>query len=386
MESKTENLSVGQSFKNYKDLCKQLDEITKAGKSKQLQLKEWKRYFGFHKNGNKFIINEIYSEPKEKIDNRKGNSGTSQGSRNNNDIYGQYIDKVLLDYFADCEKSVLDTTTNQLSFHGGLINCNYSLASRNKDKYYNYTDKEMNSVINKVALWDFFGIIKTAIKKIIRSSLNRLASEGYINFEEAYMLSYNYQSRIASDVEESIIRKIENSVLEDMQVTRNKLQYNDKLRNEYYSDVEKLVIQEIEYVDKFYIGYKIIILKRTKDESLKENKAKVNELFRERTKEKLAKIPIKTKEKVGGYIGKPNPFWGKYTCERLNFNYLIYADYLIKSLLNLDFKVIKEEIIRQKAVSNKKIEKKKMVKEFIAIEEDEEMKDLWMDLYKEDLT
>ena len=351
----------------------------------QLWLKDWERYFSYSKDGNKFIINEIYSEPKEKIDNRKGNSGTSEGSRNNNEIYGQYIDKVLLDYFADCEKSVLDTTTNQLSFQAGLININYSLASSNKDKYYNYTDIEMNSVINKVAMWDFFGIVKTAIKGIIRSSLKRLAAEGYIIYEEAYMLSYNYQSRIASDVEESIIRKIENSVLEDMQVTRNKLQYNDKLRNEYYSDVEKLVIQEIEYVDKFYIGYKINIIKRTKDENLKEDKTKVNELFQERTKEKLAKIPIKTKEKVGGYIGKPNPFWGKYTCERLNFNYLIYVDYLIKSLLSLEFKVIKEEIIRQKVVSNKKLEKKKMVIEFIAIEEDEDMKDLWMDLYKEDI-
>ena len=92
MEIKTENLSVGQSIKNYKKLCILLDEEPKTGKSRQLQLRDWERYFRYSKVGNKFVIKEIYLEPKEKIDNRKGNSGTSEGSRNNNDIYGQYID------------------------------------------------------------------------------------------------------------------------------------------------------------------------------------------------------------------------------------------------------------------------------------------------------
>lgn len=385
MESKTENLSVGQSVKNYKELCKLLGEKTKAGKSKQLQLKDWGRYFRYSKVGNKFVINEIYLEPKEKIDNRKGNSGTSEGSRNNNNIYGQYIDQILSNYFADCEESVIYRTTNQLAFVAGLINLNYSLASSYKDKYYSYSNKEMNSVINKVVMWDFFGIVKTSIKSIIRSSLKRLTAKGYIYYKEAYMLAYNHQSRVATDEEESIIRKIENSVLEEMQTTRKKLIYNDKLRNEYYADVEKLVIQKFEYVDKFFIGYEIKIIKKIKKESLQEDRAKVNELFKERTKEKLAKIPIKTKEQVGNYIGQPNPFWGTYKTERLNFNYLIYADFVIKSLLSLDYKDIKDLILKQKVVSNQKIEKEKMVKQFINNEEDEEMKGVWSDIFKEQL-
>lgn len=386
MESKIENLSVGQSFKNYKKICELLDEETKTGKSKQLQLKDWARYFKYSKDGIKFIVNEIYLEPKVKINNRKGNSGTSDGSRNNNDIYGMYIDQILSDHFANCEGAILYTTTNQLSFVAGLINWNYSLASSYKDKYYSYSYNEMDGAINKVAMWDFFGIVKTSIKSIIRSSLKRQANKGFIDYEEAHMLAYNYKTRAATEEEEELIRNIENSVLEEMQMTKRQLQFNDRLRNKYYEDVEKLVEQEIEYVDKVYVGYKINIKVKIESQNIgEENRAKINELFKERTKEKLAKIPIKTKENVGGYLGKPNPFWGKFIVERLNFNYLIYVDYLIKSLLSSDFKDIREAMVKQKIVSPKKIERKQMVKQLIDNEEDDEMKDVLKDLYKEDL-
>jgi hypothetical protein len=384
--SKIIKLSVGQSFKSYKELCLFLGQKFRTGKSKQLQLKDWERYLKFSKVGNRFIITEIYPEPKEKVDNRKGHSGTSEGSRKNNNVYGLYVDQILLNYFADCEETVVYRTTNQLSFIAGLINWNYSVASSYKDKYYSFTNAEMNGVINKVAMWDFLGKVKPSIKKIIRLSLKRLADKGYIDYEESHMLSYNYQTRVATEDEEVLIRNIENSVLEEMQVTRNKLLYNDKLRNEYYADVEKLVEQEIAFVDKVFVGYKIKIKEKIKSENNQENnRAMVNQLFKERTKEKLSKIPVKTKEKVGDYIGEPNPFWDKFTLGRLDSNYLIYSDYVIKSLLSLNFKDIKEAIVKQKIISPKKMERKKMIKKFIENEEDTEMKDIWKDLYKEDL-
>lgn len=65
---------VGQEFKNYKHLCEFLGEKIKSGKGKQLQWKEWKRYFSFEKDGNKIIITEIFDEPKKKIDHRGGNN------------------------------------------------------------------------------------------------------------------------------------------------------------------------------------------------------------------------------------------------------------------------------------------------------------------------
>jgi hypothetical protein len=56
-------------IKNYKELCAILEIKIASRKQKILQLKELERYVSYHKNGNKFIIDEIYNIPKEKINN-----------------------------------------------------------------------------------------------------------------------------------------------------------------------------------------------------------------------------------------------------------------------------------------------------------------------------
>lgn len=65
------NLSVGMTVKNYKVMCSLLNESVTNGSSKQCQLRRWKRYFDFEKQGQKFIITEMYETPKEKIDYRR---------------------------------------------------------------------------------------------------------------------------------------------------------------------------------------------------------------------------------------------------------------------------------------------------------------------------
>jgi len=64
-------LYIGLIIKNYKELCAILGIPVKAStNSKQAQYKEMDRFFKYHKEGNKFIIDEIYDTPLDKIDNR----------------------------------------------------------------------------------------------------------------------------------------------------------------------------------------------------------------------------------------------------------------------------------------------------------------------------
>ena len=57
--------------KNYKEMCKLLEEKEKSGgDSKKCQLKNWKRFFTWENQGQKFIIKEIYDEPLQKEDGR----------------------------------------------------------------------------------------------------------------------------------------------------------------------------------------------------------------------------------------------------------------------------------------------------------------------------
>ena len=73
MKLYTSMLNANDVFKNYRNLCEYLKEQIKTGKSKQLQLKEWERYFSFKKEGQKIIITEVFEEPKEKIVKTGGN-------------------------------------------------------------------------------------------------------------------------------------------------------------------------------------------------------------------------------------------------------------------------------------------------------------------------
>jgi hypothetical protein len=64
-------LEIGMVIKNYKGMCELLGEKIKGGgQSKQLQLKDFERFFKYHKEGQKFIIDEVYDAPIEKINNR----------------------------------------------------------------------------------------------------------------------------------------------------------------------------------------------------------------------------------------------------------------------------------------------------------------------------
>ena len=64
-------LEVGMRVKNYKALCGLLGEEVKTGNAKTSQMKELDRFVKYRKEGFAFIIQEIYSEPKEKVDKRK---------------------------------------------------------------------------------------------------------------------------------------------------------------------------------------------------------------------------------------------------------------------------------------------------------------------------
>ncbi len=68
------DLEVGQIFKNYKEICKWLKVEPTTGKGKKYHLREFERYCNYHKEGQKFIIDEVYKNPSSKIDNRGGNN------------------------------------------------------------------------------------------------------------------------------------------------------------------------------------------------------------------------------------------------------------------------------------------------------------------------
>jgi hypothetical protein len=68
-------LETGMILKSYRDLCKVLNWEVTGGNTKISQMKELDRYCAWHKEKNKFIIDEIYNEIQERIDLRVNNGG-----------------------------------------------------------------------------------------------------------------------------------------------------------------------------------------------------------------------------------------------------------------------------------------------------------------------
>lgn len=165
-----ENLKIGYIYKNYKSLCDILDEPIKAGKSKQLQLKDWERYFNCTKNGNKFIITEIYDIPKEKKDNRNGG--------NNSSIISDIIHDYIVSSLELSSYCAIVGSKSGIIRQIGLVdsefsNCYYNFdetfshivdgqsvqyTSIEKEFYFDYCDKVMNSYKNRLnRVLDNFG-------------------------------------------------------------------------------------------------------------------------------------------------------------------------------------------------------------------------------------
>ena len=198
---KIENLQIGQVLKSYKQLCEVLEESVTAGNSKKSQIKEWERYFNYHKEGNKFIIDEIYDAPLKKTDkrmygNNKGNTkqykefNVDEDEENNIGIY--YIilndDIYIGSTYAGFKKRFLQhyygespsmKHTYKLLQNGGVFNILYNMSGiddiqliRMVEHYFiDYFDSNVEfNVINKiksscyknieVKLTDYYDIIK----------------------------------------------------------------------------------------------------------------------------------------------------------------------------------------------------------------------------------
>lgn len=160
------NLKVGQIYKNYKAICNALGVNAKTGKSKQLQMKDWERYFKYSKDGYNFIIDEIYKSPIEKIDLR---------SNGNNSLeHAQKMDDMLLFILGNQSDGELFLTINRLLLEMNMINSNFAFGNRNKKKVSNYLDIEESFVE------EFFNTSKRTFKSNIESMLDRLENKSLI--------------------------------------------------------------------------------------------------------------------------------------------------------------------------------------------------------------
>ena len=176
----TNALKPNQIFNNYKEICEFLDEPShQGGKQRQLQLKDWERYFKWNKQGYKFIITEVFDTPQEKIDNRGGN--------NNKNV------KPMMDYLmSEFNTEYIDeyfTISNWSTIVLHLMNkevCDKTY--RDDDEVFQFCGE--NNILDPKLFRDYVGTVKFVTKNLITTAFRGLQKRGLLEYQDGYKFYY----------------------------------------------------------------------------------------------------------------------------------------------------------------------------------------------------
>ena len=211
---KIDKLKNGQIFKNYKELCGALEiEPKKSGSnSYKAQFKELDRYCKYHKEGHKIVIDELLTEVKTKVDNRKNNKG------GNNVKYVddmEYLILSLLDKFEIGKDEKVGFSKNLLFSHCGLINDNYRIIKGNTLKFSQLIDMPIQTIN------ECFDYTNNRMLKNLQSTLNRLKRRALIVWGNGYNMVLKDENgkeylEVADTAIEKEILSIERNLLLEM--------------------------------------------------------------------------------------------------------------------------------------------------------------------------
>lgn len=350
------NLQQGQVIKNYKEMCKLLDEKVKdGGRNRKLQLEDWERYFKWHKDGHKFIIDEIYTKPKAKIDGREFG---------NNSIYCEDIQELILyTLYNQSDETVLWSCGRFLK-ELYMVNTNYNFCRQNIPQlseltsidqcyiydFYNNTHSSLRTkletalkILNRKSLISWQKVM-TVCKEEVHIELNELGTPKLVNGEVSFVTHKTYQE--ANNLEIKSILRIERETMLDMG-------YKDKqdvfLNGKYQAFKQKVnkKLKENGNISFYYDAYKIIF---NKDHIKSDIVGYLG--YRYTTKELNKNIQNSLHE--SSITRHDNAVNKIKTRSNIKFNdkvksslaYVKYNNTLINNLIDINYKNISNEIIK----------------------------------------
>lgn len=368
---KIENLKIEQVVKNYKELCELLNVEAKAGgKSKQLQHKEFNRYFEYNKQGHKYIITKIYEDVKEKIDNRGGNNS------------------VFVDDFRNLMICMLhkNRTESMLMSKGAiykamnLVNENYLLARNNIPKlseiielpqasiyeFYDYNSTKLRDTVERNlkhcrnrSLLIYESVMCVAIQEVLiaYNELNKPILDNYGRVVSESRLTY----REATKQEKQIILKYENEVKKELGLKDNQEIFLKGKWKQFKQEVEKRLKLANTNIKFYYEAYKITWNNKDVDEEYNKIKEeiKIKEIennINHNMVESIKKSTMRRHNKACLESGlELNPFKQDKLFEQEKIDYVIEQEQLTMALISKDAPNLKnkfEKSINYKKVSN----------------------------------
>lgn len=275
------NIKQGDTIKNYKTLCNLLNEPVLQGNSKVRQLSEWECHFKFSKDGHKFIINEIYTKPKQRNE--------SKGGLYNRTEYINNIQHLILDLVSQSESGHVFLSKNKLLKSLNMINGNFVLCKNRIPKLSNHLN------IEQTTIQEFYESSNDMLIRNINSALNKLRSKALIYWNTAmtvcdvdvyislnqrdsiqidrqyktydeygeennnYSLSYRTKEihRKATEDERKFIIKTEHDIMAQLRCTNKQEVIAQGLWNIFNNRVKEVLLTELN-IAFYYDSYEIV--------------------------------------------------------------------------------------------------------------------------------
>ena len=379
-EDKYVNLQIGQTFKNYRELCRALGEEIKGGKAKELQLTDWQRFFKYTKNGIKFTITDIYEVPLKKEDGRSAGNNTPE--------YIKLVELLILDLLA---KDISDGGTGELLLSKNtillalkLINYNYSFCKQRTHKLSQHTSIPLETVE------EWYYSADSTLKRNVQKALDNLRGqsllvwskeitvcevsvEGYNSSTNKFdirkesgrddygeevvshkvNIHVNYKHREATKEEKQKILYIERELLKELDCANKQELVRKGLWEKFKVKVEEVILKELN-IGFYYSSYKIIFNKKHVIEEYKEtSKMLLEQMQREHTWkilnievanrliENAKKRHLRSKKEVTLI---PQENFNSTVKRRLEEGYIQDNITLVKTLISKDSPIITKEI------------------------------------------
>lgn len=246
-----DNITEGQVFKNYPELCRALGCNIYGGYQKVKQLNEFLRYFNYEKLDKKYIIKEVYTVARRK-DHRVAVNAK----------YVPIIQNILLSYLNKQSSKDVYLTQKHLWIVLGLVNEHY-LTMREDHRIESL--KKLSDDIGIIDIKDFYKRSSMKFGDIIKLSLNSLARRNIIKYKEVYRIGtvvsgddFYYSGieyRDATDNEERYIKRIKKQLLEEFG-HKTEFFIDGNKRNLFYDKLDR-VLGERRGWAKVYSCYKI---------------------------------------------------------------------------------------------------------------------------------
>lgn len=255
--NKARQMYVGQVFKNYRELCLLFGDKVSSGKQKSAQLKEWARYFDHKREGNKYIITEIYEYPLDKFDNRSLMSGGSEYSEDLQKLILSLINHKRLS-MNDRDRSIIIMRSGDLMKELGVINVNYTSI-----KQYSSSAEELLG-IERDFIDEFMSLTDDNLKSAIESAMNRLKRRRLIDWSYCRVASFKDEDNIRSFTtrEMECVLQSEYEVLNEIGCKDIIEVFLKKKTKEFYNKVNYILANEYNInVNFYYYAYEIVFTK-----------------------------------------------------------------------------------------------------------------------------